>query len=146
MPARIWLLIALLLTAGCGTAQSRPATAKVTGVVTMQGQPIADAVVTFYPQVAGGARPATGRTDTTGAFTLTTFDVPGDGAVLGAHKVTILAATIETESNDPAALQAVDKARVKLPEKLSRLDTTTLQVEVVADATKNSFTWELDKL
>jgi len=80
------LLAALALfggVAGCGKAG--PATLKVTGVVVIDDEPLADAEVTFIPSVG---RPASGRTDGGGRFTLTTF-APGDGAMLGEHVVTV---------------------------------------------------------
>lgn len=146
MTCRLLIFVPVMaLLAGCGGGPKRPSVAKVTGKVSHQGAPLADAVVMFYPQEAGGGRPATGRTDASGMFSLTTFET-GDGAVVGRHKVTINAGAAESESNDPAALAAAEKARAKLPEKLSTVEKTTLSVEVAADATQNNFEWDLDKL
>jgi hypothetical protein len=79
------LLPALLLAAaGCG-GQGRPV--KVEGVVTLDGQPLSGATVTFAP--AEGGRPASGRTDADGSFRLTTFR-SDDGALPGEYKVIIV--------------------------------------------------------
>jgi hypothetical protein len=69
---------------GCGPR--RPPVARVEGTVTLGGQPVAEAAVTFTP-VEGG-RPASGATDGSGRFRLGTFG-QGDGAVLGEHVVTV---------------------------------------------------------
>jgi hypothetical protein len=80
----IALLSILVLIAGCGS--NGPEMAKVRGIVTLDGKPVEDAAVGFAPQ--NGDRPATGTTDASGQFTLTTF-TPGDGAVVGTHTVTV---------------------------------------------------------
>ena len=71
------LLGALLLAGvtGCGASSDL---AKVSGVVTYKGQPVEGAVVAFHCNTA--SVPATGTTDASGRFTLTTL-TPGDGAV-----------------------------------------------------------------
>jgi hypothetical protein len=134
-----------LTLAGCGGGPDRPQTAKVTGKVLNNGQPVADAAVVFYPQVEGGARTSSGRTDASGAFTLDCFD-KGDGAVLGKHKVTVNPGAEVTESNDPAALKTVEASRGKLPEKFSTAEKTTITVDVVEDESKNVFDLDLSKL
>jgi hypothetical protein len=78
-------LLMIALVAGCG-GPKRPQTVAVSGTVTLDGKPVEGATVGFIPE--GGGRPATGTTDASGAFTLTTFE-PGDGAVVGKHSVTV---------------------------------------------------------
>jgi hypothetical protein len=79
------LLAGLLLHAtGCGNG--RPPLVAITGVVTLDGAPVAAATVTLMPRAGG--RPATGATDQQGRFTLTTF-APGDGAVVGEYDVVV---------------------------------------------------------
>ena len=70
--------------AGCGP--SRTVTARVEGRVTLGGQPLEGAAVTF-PPVEGG-RLAYGATDPRGQFDLSTFG-QGDRAVRGEHVVTV---------------------------------------------------------
>jgi hypothetical protein len=72
----------ILLGAGCGDTGTAP-TAKVSGVVTFNGQPVEGASVVFTP---AQGRPGTGVTDATGHFTISTF-AAGDGAVPGEHTV-----------------------------------------------------------
>jgi hypothetical protein len=80
-----WLIIAVLVS-GC-TRSNYPQTVPVNGTVTLDGQPVPRAVVTFLP--TSGNRSATGDTDELGRFALSTFS-PGDGAVVGEHRVAIV--------------------------------------------------------
>ena len=86
---RLWIVwlpaVVLALTLG-GCGSDRPQTIPVSGTVTLDGSPIEGAIVGFTP--TGGGRPATGTTDTSGKFTLTTFE-DGDGALPGTHTVTV---------------------------------------------------------
>lgn len=77
------LLVCCLL-AGCGGGTGVK-TYPVKGTVKLKGQPLANAVVTFYP-VQG--RPAAGTTDEQGAFFLSTHQSQ-DGAPAGSYKVTV---------------------------------------------------------
>lgn len=82
------LLIALLSVTGCsGTPSDQPDTVAVDGTVTLDGEPLANALVTFSPTKDG--RPSSGATDESGYFELQyTADVPG--AVPGEHIVTVM--------------------------------------------------------
>jgi hypothetical protein len=79
----------LLMAIGCGSekAADRPETYPVVGTVTLDGSPLEGAVVTLVTDSAGG-RGATGKTDESGQFVLTTFE-PGDGAISGTYQVKI---------------------------------------------------------
>jgi hypothetical protein len=79
------LSLLTVLGAGCGGPE-RPNMAPVSGVVSFQGQPLAGAQVSFHNDKS--PRVASGVTDAQGKFTLTTFD-PGDGAIIGEHRVSI---------------------------------------------------------
>jgi len=83
------LLLALLVFAGCYFKPQRPPTYKVTGTVTMKGQPLADARVIFVPADASSKQEAaTGITDASGKYSLTTY-VAGDGAQAGDYRIKI---------------------------------------------------------
>jgi hypothetical protein len=71
--------------AGCG--QGRPTCVPVAGKVVIDGQPLPDAVVTFYPPTG---RPSMAKTDSSGGFRLKCFE-KDDGAQMGTHKVTVTA-------------------------------------------------------
>jgi len=74
------------LEAGCGP--SRPALLPAEGVVTLDGKPLANAALIFQPKAGG--RPASGRTDASGRFSMGTF-ASKDGVLPGEHTVTIMA-------------------------------------------------------
>jgi len=78
--------VAALGAAGCsGTA--RPPTYPVSGTVTLKGKPLEGATIVFVP-VAKGAEAASGVTDASGKYQLTTF-VAGDGAQDGEYKIKV---------------------------------------------------------
>jgi hypothetical protein len=83
MRATVWLLAcAALAVVGC----SQSGIVKVTGTVTLNGQPTDQAEVMFNPKKGG--RIATGVTDSSGHFSLSTTK-PGDGADPGEYTVTL---------------------------------------------------------
>lgn len=74
------------MTSGCGGGDY-PETVEVNGRVTLDGEPLPNAIVTFMP--TDGQRTASGTTNAQGEFSLSTFE-PGDGAVPGEHKVAVM--------------------------------------------------------
>jgi hypothetical protein len=82
------ILLALLplLLAGCGGV---PPMGTVSGVVTLDGKPLADVEVQFLPDPEQGTRGATAccYTDEQGRFTLRTERHHKDGALVGTHRV-----------------------------------------------------------
>ena len=79
---------AFLLVTGCGP--SGPATYPVTGTITMDGKPIADATIAFVPMggESDGRKTASGRTDAQGMYALTTF-AKDDGALAGEYGIKV---------------------------------------------------------
>lgn len=89
-----------MLVVGCGP--KGPELGAVTGKVTLDGTPVTNGLVTFVP--VGGGRPATGKTDANGQYTL--MGVDGKGALLGQHRVSITtvqqtAEVLEVRSDSP---------------------------------------------
>jgi hypothetical protein len=76
---------ALLALAGCG--DGGPKIVPVSGTVTVDGRPLSYGHVQVMP---AGWRPASGRLDGSGRFTLTTT-APNDGCAVGTHPVVVLA-------------------------------------------------------
>lgn len=72
---------------GCGVGDNRPARAPVSGTVTLGGNPVEGALVTFVPKSKDGES-AVGTTDASGQYVLTTFE-RGDGAVPGEYFVKV---------------------------------------------------------
>ena len=84
----------LLLLSGCGGRTDLPDRAKVHGLVTLDGKPLGSGTVIFEPDASKGTRgpPAYGQINEQGRYELTTDrDSPGDGAVVGHHKVRVQA-------------------------------------------------------
>jgi hypothetical protein len=75
-----------IVLAGCSNS-SRPPTYPVTGTVTLQGKPLAGAVITFVP-TAKDSDAASAITDAAGKYALTTWQA-GDGARPGEYRVKV---------------------------------------------------------
>jgi hypothetical protein len=82
---RLFLWTALLCVAGCGS--DGPEIAEVSGLVTLDGQPVPGATITFFPENPEGS-PSYGGTDQQGKYTLM-FTRKKYGAMLGKHRVEI---------------------------------------------------------
>jgi hypothetical protein len=79
------LSLAVCLGPGCGgSGQPVP----VSGKVTVNGVPVANAGIVFHPK-DGKGRPATAETVEGGVYRLTTFNA-GDGALKGEYRVTVV--------------------------------------------------------
>jgi hypothetical protein len=105
------LLVSVPFLSGCG---AKPV--KVTGTVTLNGQPVEGATVQFVP-VNDGGRPAVGTTGADGGFSLTTIE-NHDGAMPGEYKVVITynppvetAPAQNTEQGMKQATQAQSQAK-----------------------------------
>ena len=121
-------LTALLFCTGCN-AGNAPRTAPVKGTITFAGQPLPNVGVTFLPEGKGPS--ASGNTNDKGEFTLRTSR-PGDGAVIGTHKVTIGSA-----EEGPRK-----RGAPSIPDKYGSPATTDLAAEVKPGQT-NVFTFDL---
>ena len=104
---RFWMIPALLLafSAGCGKSRLNA----VTGTITLDGQPLPDATVVFTP-VAGG-RPAGGRTDDKGKYSLV-YSRDTTGAEAGEHIVSITTAD-DIEQEDGSVASVPEKVPAK---------------------------------
>lgn len=96
-----WLLPAIaatVLALGCQKGSDRPTTYAVTGTVTQAGTPVAGAIVSFV--ATGGGQGATGITDASGKYALSTFG-GDDGALPGQYGVKI--SKIEGQAEEQGA-------------------------------------------
>ena len=85
-----WLPAAALVAGALGMIGcSSGGKSKVNGVVTLDGQPLPGAVVTFVPADMATGKMASGTTDNSGNFQLTTA-TPNDGAFPGDYKITVV--------------------------------------------------------
>ena len=120
-----WSLVLCL--AGCGGPE-HPPVGSVSGVITLDGQPLADATVMFQP---ADGRPSQGVTDKAGKYSLTYLDgVPG--AKLGTNTV-IIRTEIPGEDGQPPI------AKEKLPKKYHA--ESELRAEVKSGS--NTFNFDL---
>jgi hypothetical protein len=133
MLAVLFLFVQLPVLSGCGS--NRPTIARVHGRIIYQGKPVTVGQIMFYPETG---RPAIGTIGPDGAYKLTTFpNTPGDGALLGKHRVTVestrltggvKANSLEEELRAPPS--SIPRIEWLVPEKFSQLGTTTLTAEV----------------
>ncbi len=86
MTLKFLMMLLTVCCFGCSGGGADIDLGAVSGVVTMDGSPLADAIVVFVPTEGN---PSTGRTDANGNYELAHL---GDskGAVLGSHKVRII--------------------------------------------------------
>lgn len=129
-------LAVCLVLAGCGGGVSdKPTMGKVSGVVTLEGKPVAGATIEFNPD---NSRSTTGPrssavTDANGKYTMMG---PGgeEGAVIGFHKVTVSCPPIpgENSSSDSGTPATTPTTPCSVPEKFGKLETTDVTKEVMA--------------
>ncbi len=114
------LMLVLLVCAGCG-GSDLPDLGYVEGTVTLDGNPLPNAIVTFQPE---RARPSYGRTDENGWYELAYTD-EAKGATLGTHQV-----TISTKSDgDPDADPPVPSSPEKVPARYNMKSELTAEVK-----------------
>lgn len=130
------ILVLGSLTLGCGG----PKPVKVSGVLTLNGEPVEGANVQFVP-ADDGKRPASGITDKTGKFELTCFESK-DGALPGDYKVVITyTPPVETEPGGKTEQvmkkvmeiqkkEARKKPKYSIPKEFASAMTTTLKQKV----------------
>ena len=122
----------LMLALGVSACSRGPQMAPVSGVVLLNGQPV-DRAAVFLTPVEGG-RPADGVTDKDGKFTLQTFE-PGDGALLGKHKVAIIGMRqTGVQATSDGLSGEVNESKVRevwfVPKMYASPDTSGIEVEV----------------
>ncbi len=113
-PSVILICVATFLVTGCGRSDI-PELGTVSGVVTLNNEPLPNAIVNFTPLASG--RPSTAETDDAGRYSLL-YLADVEGAVVGEHSVTIERIVSEEEDNlsdDPADLEEGQELPKKLP-------------------------------
>lgn len=117
----VFLSVVAVAIGGCSKSKL-PELGQVQGTVTLDGKPLAEAAVSFYPQ--SGGRTASGQLDAQGKYELT-YATGAKGAKIGMNSVCIEYAA-ETDAKGPP-----------IPEYARKL-----QAEVKAG--KNTFDFPLD--
>jgi hypothetical protein len=97
----VWLAAAAVFLFGCGAGTK---IVPVSGIVTLDGKPLANAHVAFQPATSGGKSivgvGSYGNTDADGKYTLKVADSDQPGAVVGKHRVEINL-RVESDDRDP---------------------------------------------
>lgn len=132
--------LCLFLTAAALVGCSSDGLQPLQGTVTLDGKPLEGAAISFSP-IEGG-RPATGKTDADGKFTLASYKA-GDGLPAGSYKVTVVkldakrqaqaAPSTDENSTEPQAMGNLEQGvSFVTPVKYSSPATTDLIVDVAA--------------
>ncbi len=132
MRARLLLGLALVLALGCGSRKLAP----VSGKITLNNKPLANALVSFQPIAPGGGTEAgpgsTGKTNANGEYTLKA-STGQDGAWVGEHRVLISSLATEAGGEDR---RGGPKLKETVP---ARYNTqTTLKITVKPEGTKEA--------
>lgn len=137
--AAVSLAVLAAAASGCGKPEPPPRV-PVSGIVTIGGQPVPSALVTFYPMFEGfgGEVIAEGVSDRAGRYTLA--GPLGEGACVGRHKVTVSDAPTPADAREQSVeaqrrLQAFLQTLTNRPigQRFGALATTPLEVEVTAE-------------
>ncbi|MGE3777879.1 MAG: carboxypeptidase-like regulatory domain-containing protein [Pirellulaceae bacterium] len=123
----------VLLLAGCGGGTPSNV-GVVSGVVTLDGQPLPDAIVTFTPAGTGSVVRAT--TDAAGKYQLV-YSPDVYGAEIGEYKVAISS----YQTGDPDA----DPPKPKVPEKVPAKYNVKSELSAKVNAGENVLDFELKK-
>jgi hypothetical protein len=125
----------LLAAAGCGSSDR----VQVTGTVKLDGEPLPDATVTFYPEGETGGLGGSGRTGPDGTYTLT--DARGGNGILSGNYRVIVSWLRNPDGSapDPAVPPIESQARENLPAVYSDRNATTLRARVSQDDRGHDF-------
>lgn len=145
-PYRSAVLVFATALSGCGGGGGLDV-GKVGGVVTLDGKPLPNAVVTFVPKAGGPS--ATGMTDAEGKYQLMT--VNDNGALVGEHMVSIICVpeTAPAESygsDDPRYADQQAKAADYKPKPVTKVpERYNMQTELVeqVEAGSNEINFDL---
>jgi len=128
-------LCALLLFC-CGCPAPNGDIGTVEGIITLDGEPVSQASVMFFPSAG---RASIGKTDETGRYTLI-YTRSTDGAVIGTHKVTI---STEAKADDGYGNEeaAVEARKEIIPQKY--IDRKKTDLTATVEPGSNTFNFDL---
>jgi hypothetical protein len=95
-----YLLLALIITSGCGKKLKNLPVSYVEGLVTLDSEPLSDANVVFMPAKQDTGETARGKTDSNGIYKLTSINGDPDKGALPAEYVVMIWKS-ETRVVDP---------------------------------------------
>jgi len=126
-------LLAITTTSGCG-GRSLPKTVPAEGVVTLDGNPVADATLTFISE--SHIHHSTGNTNAEGKFSMRAFPEK-TGAVPGTYKVEISKSVQGTASSTNPDEPVTLNLRNELPGKYASMVTSGLTASVSEEGSKD---------
>lgn len=115
-------ILAMACCVGCGT--TGPAIAPVNGKVLIDGKPLTQGRVVAVPAAGRGAN---GIIQPDGSFTLSTYE-PGDGALVGTHKISVVAYAGAGAGGPESSL-----GNLIVPRRYINPETSGLTIDVTAD-------------
>lgn len=120
-------VVCFVLIAGCQRGPDLPPVVQVSGVVTLDGNPLPRGEIQFEPDASAGGKGASavGTIDASGHYELTTAGVKG--AIIGPHVVTVTARAVPKDETDTLPMSLI-------PEKYSIPDSSGIKKEVTAGA------------
>ncbi|QDT66436.1 carboxypeptidase-like regulatory domain-containing protein [Calycomorphotria hydatis] len=124
LQGRGWIVV-IALTAMIGCGEEGPEVAKVTGTVTLDGEPLPYADITFIPKQGG--RNSLATTDDAGNYSLT-YTLSQKGALVGEHKV-VITSVIEADAGEGDDAKAIKGRPEKLPAKYNSASELTANVQ-----------------
>jgi hypothetical protein len=126
-----WFLLPALTMVGCGN----PNLASVTGKVTLDGKPVANAFIKFYPTTTTGA-PSFGKTDASGTYRMMFSDTEA-GAWVGENSVQISTGDVGLAPGmgTPETIPVAYNTKSTLVEKV-KAGSNTINFELKGDAGK----------
>ena len=140
------LLLAILVAfvPACGSKKIK--TEGVTGKVTLDGQPLANATVFFTPADGSGGNEASGMTDANGVYKLQTLLGAADaGTTPGKYLVSFTCFeevdTGKTRTDEDGKELPITEDRSVIPQKYNSFKTSGFEAEVVKGA--NTFDFDL---
>ena len=145
-------LMFVSLVMGCGPKEPRtPGVVPASGQVTLDGQPVADALVCISPTPAGSdTKSASTTTDADGKFSLGVL-IPGEGALPGNYSVLIVKKVMTTDVTDEERQRRADTPNPVIetyefvvPEKYSNPKTSGLTLTIPSEG-KTDILFELKK-
>lgn len=141
--ARITFFLGAIALVGCGKGDSghlkveKLPTVPAGGKVLLNGKPLADASVSFLSK-EGKVAPG-GKTDSSGAFTLSSYG-QNDGAPVGSYKVVVAVSMVK--EIQPGVLAPYDGSKSPVSELFGNPETTPLKADVTQGG-PNQFTLEV---
>lgn len=124
---RPFLLLALLLTVGCSPSGPSYSLLPISGTVSIDGKPVTNATVVFHSE---SAPTASGKTDSSGQFTLATGQ-HGEGVAAGEYIVQISSGAETTDASGKVVTIPIVYAE------------NGLEVVKVAQGGESAFTFQL---